>query len=198
MEHLWSWIFGVTTIIGSILTIYYGRKASQLELARKKLDWADLQSCANDLGVEIKRSFIPDVIFTPGLRGGTFANLLLDEFNNEVPVFVGMTSWKDNPSPISTCGSFLLIETNKWYVHIPECILNYKDKNLLIVDDFAMSGDFLEKIRGLLVSNGFEESKIKTACVVTTKVALHSHKAPNFYWMQTPDDNFYFPWGRAK
>jgi hypoxanthine phosphoribosyltransferase len=193
-----SLVFGATTVIGLVLTVYYGRKSAQLELARKKLDWADLQSCANDLGSAIKKSFSPDVILTPGLRGATFANLLINEFDKELPVFVGITSWKEKTGAISTCSNYLLIETNKWYVHIPQCVLGYKGKNILIVDDFAMSGDFLERVRTLFVSEGFEEAAVKTACIATTKVAVHNHKAPNYFWMETTDDNFYFPWGKAK
>ena len=150
------------------------------------------------MGAEIKRTFTPDLLLTPGLSGATFANLLLYEFNREIPVFVGVRSWKLGTGAFSCCGKFLVIETTKWYVHIPDCILDYKDKKILVVDDFAMSGDFLESIKRLLVSNGFEAGNIKTATMVATKVAIHNRKAPDFFWMQTPDDSFFFPWGRAR
>ena len=44
-----------TTIIGIIFTIYYGRKSIELEKSKKKLEWSDSQSCANDLGSKLKQ-----------------------------------------------------------------------------------------------------------------------------------------------
>lgn len=193
-----SWFFGLTTVVGLVLTIYYNHKSARLEIARKKIGWADLQSCANDLGSEIKKSFQPDVMFTPGLRGATFANLLVEEFEKDMPVLVGVTSWKTKPGAVSACPTFLSIATNKWYIHIPECLMSFKGCRVLIVDDFAMSGDFLEQVKKLLISHGFEDKNIKTVCMATTKVAEHNHKAPDYSWMQVADDDFYFPWGKAK
>jgi hypoxanthine phosphoribosyltransferase len=195
-----SLFFISTTIIGIVLTVYYGRKSIELEKSKKKLEWSDLQSCANDLGSKLKqrKSFLPKIIFTPGLRGATFANLLLGELDHDVPIFVGISSWKDNPHAIRQINGFIQIETKKWYVYIPESILDFTGQNLLILDDFAMSGDFLEKVRDLLISKGFESKNIKTMCIATTKVAVHNHKSPDYFWMETTDDNFYFPWGKAK
>jgi hypoxanthine phosphoribosyltransferase len=197
MDYL-SWFFGGTTVVGLLFTIYYGRKSSHLEADRKKIEWADIQSCANDLGAEIKRSFSPDAILTPGLRGATFTNLLAEKFGGAVPVLVGVESWKADVGAFSTLPSFITIETSKWYVHIPGCLLDFKERNLLIIDDFAMSGDFLERLKNLLISNGFAPGNIKTACIAATNVAVHSNKGPDYSWMKTPDDSFYFPWGKAK
>ena len=30
-----TWLFGFTTVVGLVLTVYYGRKSAKLELARK-------------------------------------------------------------------------------------------------------------------------------------------------------------------
>ncbi|MBC9812389.1 hypothetical protein H9Y05_07870 [Crocinitomicaceae bacterium CZZ-1] len=192
-------IFGIITIISFGLTIYYGRKSSKLEKSRKKLDWTDLQSCANDLGNRMKKdNFTPDVIFTPGLKGATFVNLLVNEINNQVPVFVGISYWKESFNDEELIDEHELIETNKWYVSIPKLMLKQKNKKVLIVDDFVMSGDFTSKLVQLLIENGFKEKNIKTMSVVTTKVAIGNHKEPTYHWLDIPDSNFYFPWGKAK
>lgn len=193
-----SWFFGGTTVVGLLSTIYYGRKSNQLEIARKKIEWADMQSCASDMGSEIKKSFLPEVIYAPNLRAATFANLLSDELDRPIPVFVGIVSSKAGRRAIPALQTCIAIETSKLFVLIPDSLLQFKDQSLLIVDDFSMSGDTLEKLKQMLIANGFVAEKIKTACMATTRVAVHSHKGPDFFWMQTPDDNFYFPWGKAK
>jgi len=194
-----TWAFGIVTILSLAVTVYYGRRAGQLERSRKKLEWSDLQASATDLAGSLARDrFEPDAVFTPGLRGATFANLLVGELERDVPVFVGISSWKDAPGAIATCDGFFCLETNKWYVHVPDCLQKLPTAKLLIVDDFAMSGDFISGLKEALVSHGSVSGNIRTMCVVTTKVALHNHKGPDYYWMETPDDSFYFPWGRAR
>jgi len=191
-------LFGLTTVIGVALTIYYGGRARELERERQRLRYDDLLAAANDLGIKINKSFTPDAMFTPGLRGATFANLLVAEIETEVPVFVGISSWKDSPKPITTVAGHKLLETNKWLVHVPEALLSGSFSSILVVDDFAMSGDFLQSLVLMLTGAGIKKDGIKTACVVTTRVAVQNHKAPDFYWQQTTDDTFYFPWGRAR
>lgn len=188
--------FVVTTILGIALTTYFGIKSVRLERTKKSLDWADLQAAASDLGAEVRR-FHPEVIFSPGLRGATFANLLLDA-SGEVPVFVGVSTWKESAVGIKQIAGYVAIETKKWFVHVPEALFTVANQRLLVVDDFAMSGDFLEKLRELCISRGFKPESIKTLAIVTTKVAKDNHKAPDYCWMQTPDSSFYFPWGKAR
>ncbi len=190
--------FGITTLIGVVLTVYFGVRARRLELDRKRLRYEELQAAANDLGAKINKTFTPDAMFTPGLRGATFANLLVAELKTEVPVFVGVSSWKDSEKPITSVPGHRTLETNKWFVHVPESLLSGQYSSILVVDDFAMSGDFLQLIVTTLTAAGKKTEQIMTACVVTTKVAVQNHKAPNFYWQQTADDTFYFPWGRAR
>jgi hypoxanthine phosphoribosyltransferase len=197
MIEVITWIFGITTVLGIVLTVYFGIKSTRLEKARKKLEWIDLQTSSSELSTKVKKEFLPNVICTPGLHGATFVNILISELG-EIPVFVGVSSWKNNVGAIKQLKGYFLIETNKWYVHIPETTLDFKGQNLLIVDDFAMSGDFLEKLKEFFISNGFDKKNIRTMCIATTKVAVHNHKAPDYYWMEASDDSFYFPWGKAK
>jgi hypoxanthine phosphoribosyltransferase len=185
-------------IIGIALTIHYARRAEELNRMRKRLEWSDLQAAANDLGQRIKREFPPAVIVTPGLPGATFANLLAAEFTNQPPVLVGTRTWKSDPhAPVPEDGS-LIFETKKWLVTIPTAVIGYKDENILIVDDFVMSGDFLDLLKARLIGNGVPADRIRAASVAVTKVALKNHKAPQYYWWIADDDDFFFPWGKAK
>ncbi len=192
-------VFGLITIISFGLTIFYGIKSTRLEKQRKKLDWTDLQSCAKDLGNELKKTgFNPDMIFTPGLRGATFANLLQNEIVQQIPVYVGISYWKDSISKCELIDGYELIETSKWYVLFPKLPMCQKGKKILILDDYVMSGDFLKSTKKMLIDFGLDENNIKSMAVTTTKIAIESHKAPDYYWMTTFDSNFYFPWGKAR
>jgi Predicted phosphoribosyltransferases len=193
-------IFGIVTVLSLLVTIYYGRKASILETQKKKLDWSDIQTCANDLGDRIKQdNFIPDLIFTPGLRAASFVSLLETEFNNiNIPTFVGMSFWKSSSFTSTFIANHERLETNKWQILVPEAMLNLTDKKILVVDDFAMSGDFIISLKHLLINKGFKNENIKTATIAVTKVAKANKKCPDYYWIETNDNSFYFPWGKAK
>jgi len=146
----------------------------------------------------LKSEFRADIVFAPSLRGATFANLLIDQMDRDVPVFVGVTSWKAGTQPLSVCAGYSSLETSKWHVHVPKCLFDYADKNILVVDDFVMSGDFLARLRDTFVAGGLSLQRVKTLAIVTTKVAIRAHKAPDYHWMATSDDSFYFPWGKAR
>ncbi|MBC6611683.1 hypothetical protein H8B15_12160 [Hymenobacter sp. BT507] len=193
-------ICGLVTIISLGVTIYYGRIASILEMQKKKLDWSDVQACANDLGDKIKQdNFIPDLIFTPGLRAASFVSLLETEFNNiNIPTFVGLSFWKASTFNSSFVSNYERIETNKWEILIPEAMLRLTDKKILIVDDFAMSGDFILLLKQLLIDKGYKKEYIKTATIAVTKVAKANKKCPDYCWIETNDNSFYFPWGKAR
>ncbi|MFJ3422006.1 phosphoribosyltransferase family protein [Streptomyces sp. NPDC086082] len=185
-------------ITGIVLTVFYARKAEQLNKMRKRLDWSDLQAAASDLSQRIKSDFNPAAIITPGLTGATFANLLVTEFPGQPPVYVGTRTWKESAhSPKSESDSFL-IETQKWIVTIPNSISEIREGDLLIVDDFAMSGDFLELLRSKLEEAGIEKGRIHSCSLAVTKVAIKNHKSPDYYWWVADDDDFFFPWGKAR
>lgn len=75
----------------------------------------------------------------------------------------------------------------------------YNTNNLLIVDDFAMSGEYLEKLKECLIHElGFQPSKIRTLCLATTQVAVNNNTAPNYSWRISDSAIVYLPWGRPQ
>ncbi len=193
-----NWLFGITTIIGTILTIAYGQKSARLERESKSITWTDVQSAANDLASDVRGDFIPELIFAPGARGGILAHMMAQELGPNTPVFIGFCEWKGSRAPSVSMPSYQVFDTNKWRVHMPGGMFSDQSKRVLIVDDFAASGDAMEKIRDAFVTDGFALERIKLAAIVTTKVAINNKKAPNYYWRKADSIDFYFPWGRAK
>lgn len=51
---------------------------------------------------------------------------------------------------------------------------------MLIIDDCAMSSDFLKLLKDTLIKTGFKEENIITVCIATTEVAIRSEAAPGF------------------
>lgn len=190
-------IFGITTIIGVYLTIRYGQKFSELEKQRKTIHWTDLLISAKELALQMKKEFVPDVIITPGTNGATFVNILKNEISEDIPVLVGMNFSKSEKMTSIKMSDMLLIETSKTISYIPKYIMKFKDKKILIADDFAMSGDFINQMKSYLVKKQFKEENIKIMCIVATKIAIQSNKSPDYYWTISDDSNFYFPWGKA-
>jgi len=80
---------------------------------------------------------------------------------------------------------------------VPNAPARYGEGDILIVDDFVMSGDFLEALKKQLVEAGVVASRIRSASIAVTRVAIRNHKAPDYYWWTADDDDFYFPWGKA-
>lgn len=185
-------------VVGAVLTIYFAKKSERLNRLRRRLEWTDLQAAATDLGQRIKRECPPVAIVTPGLTGATFANLLVGEFALQPPVFVGTRTWKPEAHGLIPDHGSFLIETKKWFVTIPKAVMEYKDGLILIVDDFAMSGDFLDTLRDLLATEGVPPDHIRSATIAVTRVAIRNHKSPDYYWWIADDDDFFFPWGKAR
>lgn len=180
------------------LTVHFARKADRANRARKSLDWHDLLAASNDLAQRIKRECTPAAIVTPGLRGATFANLLASEFVGQPPVYVGVSTWKREQHGAVFIDDAIEIETKKWSVAIPRAVTRHPDGDILIVDDFVMSGDFLDRLRDELVRAGVDQQRIRSASIAATRVAIKNHKAPDYYWWTADDDDFFFPWGKAR
>lgn len=199
MGDLLTWIFGVIGVVGVSLTLYYGRKSARLERESKTISWSDVQLAADDLAEEIRKSgFRPNLILASGARGGIIAEFMAQHIDHSVPVLVGITQWKDTGYGSCDLSKYDYFETSKWRVSIPLAIYDNADKNILVVDDLAMSGDAMEQIRKRLVEKGFAKDRIKTATAVAADVAVKAHKAPDYYWLETHSSSFYFPWGKAR
>lgn len=181
---------------GVALTISSNRKSRKL----KAVTWSDIHSATKFFWKKLKRqNFYPDYIITPGQKGGIIAQLIKDFYDDEIPILSGFL--EANQSGGVSGENDFIVSTTKWNVHMPISINVPTEKEkvkLLIVDDFAMSGDFLHSFKNRLVELGYSESNIRSCIVAVTKVALDSNKGPDYYWKIVDDKEFNFPWGKAE
>jgi hypoxanthine phosphoribosyltransferase len=192
-------LFGIVGAAGVGTSIYYGKKSSSLEKSRVSMDFEDLTAASSDIADFLKgKNYKPDIIYTPGAKSAILAELISRNFTHEPIVIVGSLEWKNTGLTAIDIGKSKSVENNKWKIIIPEILISNADKNVLLVDDIAMSGDGLTKVVTILVDNGFKKENIKTSTLVCTSVAIASKKSPDFCWRQTDGTNYYFPWGKTR
>jgi len=195
--EIWSLLLGVTTVIGFTLAIWQLVRAEQLNRRQRDLDWPRFRSAASDLARSVDRSdFLPDLILAISDRGAIVAHLVARELRHQAPIVTaGYLAGSGGPAELPGYES---VRGAKATTFVPERIGELKDRRVLLVDDFVMSGDGLAAVRSLLLARGFAPERLRTGAVVATRLAIASKKGPDYYAREVRDFDFYFPWGRAE
>ena len=198
--ELLSFLFG---IVGTSVGVY---SAVQQRIYRKKsrelkaVTWSDIQSATKTFWKKLHHEkFEPTFIITPGPKGGIIAQLISDFYEKEIPIYSGFIE-KRGKGQVEDDND-LTLTTTKWRVHMPIYLKTYEPKDkakLLIVDDFVMSGDFLDNLKNMLVELGYLEQNIHSCAIAVTKVAMDANKAPDYHLKVVDDKDFDFPWGKAE
>jgi len=200
---LFSLLVGLVGVVVGLISIgiavYYGKKSNKFQKLQRSISWTELQHISDSIFLKLKKDkFVPDLILCPGTRGAILAELLLTKFERKIPIFIGI-SYRDfhmkNELKLSSYKTFKI--EKRWDILIPTNIFDFKEKKVLIVDDFCMAGIFFEELRHFLVNNGFQKDNVKVYCCTITNVTKNSERVPEYYSITTEDDNFYFPWGKA-
>jgi len=162
------------------------------------MDWNDLEPAAANIANKINTdNFEPEMIYAPSIYAGLIATFISKNLSNNIPIFVGVAEWRAS-------GEFRgkltddHFSTERWRISIPGAILENYNLRVLIVNDWVMSGDGLEKIVEILTENKFDRARIKSATLIATSVAIKNNKAPDYYWKKTEKPTFSFPWGLAR
>lgn len=192
-------IFGFLSALSLLFTWYFGKLSNDLVRQQKSLTWNQLHLVAEATCFNLKRNnFEPDIILAPGPRGAILAELILGKFNRAMPALVGISLKDSSASSMPTINDFISIAINQeWNIYIPSPLRDFYDKNVLIVDDFCLTGAFFDNLKSEMLRMGFNADKIKVFCAVITKVAQNGHRTPDYYHLVTEDDDFEFPWGKA-
>lgn len=196
-----GWAFGLIGCCTGVVGIVQSHKEAK---KNRSINWEDIPIAVQSLAVKIRGDFIPEVIFIPNEKGCIIAKMLKSYFEHHMPCIVGISIDKDVYKENATTTvenvniHYHCFETTKWYAYIPNEILEYKNKRLLIVDDFAMSGDYLFNLTDALLNMGFQKTNIRTMCLATTEIAINDKKAPDYYWRAVDKSVIYLPWGKPK
>jgi hypoxanthine phosphoribosyltransferase len=172
------------------------------ERRKFRLTWADIHDGAKELADRAKKAtFVPHLILTPSIRGAAVGGSVVLGFDRQIPIFVCIQQDLNRQAFVKVPANHALITTTKWITFVPEALKLMRSSDccrILIVDDFAMSGTTIEMIRNCLSTQfGFEKNNIRSATIVCTNVLKGTPRAPDFYCFEYPDNNFYFPWGKA-
>ncbi|MDD1689205.1 MAG: hypothetical protein LUQ66_00910 [Methanoregula sp.] len=184
----------------------FQQKYEELYLKVRTITWDELEKASRDLRKKFEETgFRPNIIFTPCRRGASIANMMYGVDEN-IFLYVGLRideRGKPKPSdlPLNDLNEeWEDVKTRKYHHYIPKFFLTdlNRNKKLLILDDFAMSGDSLKDIvTDLIEKKGFKKENIKTATIICTSVARDANKSPDFTVFDTEYSDFYFPWGKA-
>ena len=192
-------VLGLAVGIGSFIYALYVRKQS------RSIRWVDLSAAAKTLSLSMRNNFTPDVIYAPTQKSGIILELMQPYFKNYIPIIMGLGIPKRTndlnkaQSNILNADDYYQFETSKWYAYVPKSITAYKNKKVLIVDDFAMSGAYLKALKECFEKQaGFTPQNVKSACLVATTVAERDDSAPDYSWKTIDSAIVYLPWGRPQ
>lgn len=195
-------VINISSLMIGIIGFVYGLFEKK---KRHSIQWGDLEVAVKTMILQMKREFVPDILYAPTQKSGIIVELTLPYLQHYTPTFFGIGIAKRNFSyenaypKILNAEVYFHFETTKWHAYVPKSIMAYNDKKILIVDDFAMSGEYLEKLKKCLIDDaGFDFSKIKTLCLATTEVAINDKKAPDYSWKVSDSAVIYLPWGRPQ
>src|SRR5262249_6036733 len=152
--------------------------------------WTEVQGGARDLAGQIRRRFLPEVIFVPSPRGAIIAHLMVETFTRPVPIIAGVFEWLDGSPTLHRLHDLGFVATKKSSVQVPNVLRQCRHQRLLIVDDVVIGGDAMDALRSYIVDLGFDANHVKTATLVATEVAIQNKKAPDFYWKTTESPQF--------
>jgi hypoxanthine phosphoribosyltransferase len=167
------------------------------------VSWDQIKSNADYLREYFnKKEFFPDIVFTPCKRGATIVNLMYG-VNETVLLYTGIRIRKHEKTPpiANWEKEWESVQTDKYYSYIPKSMIELAKRNdnlkLLIIDDFAETGQSLDYIKNFLGDHNFNPDNIKTATIVANRLAIKNMKLPDEAGIKTNETEFTFPWGRA-
>jgi hypoxanthine phosphoribosyltransferase len=188
-------ILACTTVLGFGLALWQALRAEQLNKRQRDLDWPRFRNAASDLARSVDRSgFTPDFILAISDRGAMVGHLVARELGRQIPIVT--VGYLDDPAELVIPG-FVTLNGTKTTALLPEAVRELKDRKVLLVDDFVMSGDGLMRVQTQLLEYGFDANSIKSGSVVATRLAIANRKGPTFFAREARDYDFFFPWGRA-
>jgi len=200
MDVIVGWAGFAVGAVGAVLAAVAFWDAVRSRRRLKTIAWEDLQKAARHLASKIKNEdFIPDLIIAPGPRGGIVAELVAQQFTMPPHILVGTTVRAKDADSWRTPITFVEFPSVKWSVFFPEQVTELcPGSKILLIDDYARTGESITLISDWLASCGNDNTNIKTATVAVSEIAIDNQRDPDHHWKRVDSSDFSFPWGAAK
>jgi hypoxanthine phosphoribosyltransferase len=190
----------IATIVSTYIAVIQSMKVRVLRKQKHRLSWDDMEVGINQLFKEIEKDYKPEIVICLSERGTAIVTMGFAVFGRNLPIFTAF--WQDPNKEMMDLSNMGFIELNsrgrKFF--LPEVVLNFKDKKLLVIDDWAFSGQAMTYMYNVLKNNGVSDENIRCAALVVTPPAKSVLKPANskfYHYYEFPDNDFYFPWGKA-
>lgn len=163
---------------------------------RKHISWRRVEKGTRYLAKEVE-AINPDIIVTFSGRGSIAANLVLSQLKNKYPLYTCLLKDTMHYENFLFPEEWIQFTTPKWICYVPEAILKYKDKQILIIDDITRSGKTIDKLTDVLISNEIPAQNIHSMAFVADFQIMKDMQIPQVSWKQVNTDEYSLPWNKA-
>lgn len=139
----------------------------------------------------------PDLIITLSGRGSIVCSLVITKLDNRYPVYACLLKRKYNESFLTPDG-WEFFDTSKWQIFVPDEILKFKNKRILIIDDLTCSGETILNLRQYLIEKGMSSFNLFSMSLIANTDVLSRLHIPQEYWKKTDNSEYNVPWGKTE
>ncbi len=189
-----SVIGGIASVLGIPSAIYFIYKKIK---NRKNISWNKIMKKGITNLIKKVEKINPDYIVTFSGRGSIVCSLVIAELDNKYPVYMCLLKRRYNDSFLNP-QNWTSFDTSKWIIFVPDEVLNYKDKKILIIDDLTNSGETIEKLTKHLVDHGISNKNLFSMALVANEEVLSRLHIPQEYWKKVETSEYNVPWGKTE
>lgn len=186
-----GWIATIAGVPSAVCFIYSKMKQ------RKNISWKKImKKGVVDLSKKVEK-INPDYIITFSGRGSIVCSLVAAAMDNKYPIYMCLLKrrYLDNYLNPQNWTSF---DTSKWTIFVPDEVLNFKNKRILIIDDITSSGETIEKLTDHLVEKGIKKQNLFSMSLIANVDVLTRLHIPQEYWKKVDISEYNVPWGKTE
>lgn len=193
----WWAMVGYAIGLSSLSFAYYTFRRRQREIfhRQQRFEWTHVEAGVRQLCRWITRTFTPDFFLAIPGAGVILTELAVIELGDRHPLIMAQQLPRKSVEEFPQGGREFV--TAKWRYWLPDAVASYATKKVLILDDYAQSGDTLIEFRKALETLAFPADSIKTAALISTRGLRESGKTPDFTWFWVDGPEVHMPWGHA-
>lgn len=184
----------ISTILGLPSAIYF--ICTKIKY-RKNISWKKIMKEGIVDLIQKTEKINPDYIITFSGRGSIVCSLVVAELENKYPVYMCVLKKRYNKDFLNPL-NWTSFDTSKWTIFVPDEVLNFKDKKILIVDDLTNSGETIEKLTEHLIESGISSQNLFSMALIANADVLSILHIPQEYWKKSKLEEYNVPWGRTE